>query len=233
MAAATISGFDLSLITETHVLYEAPEGGVDDYKCSLALYEDPAFSTWAAGLVSATDFENYMVSVYSDSTLAYRFEGTSYDGNYGIPLPLAMVIGSEGATVLTVDMDGSFNKLAMDSTDYAAWAASPGTVTNADAGQTIIGLNDVTYVEDANANVWYVKAQPSESFDGNWDATFTSVWDERIDAGDTVFAKFIDLNDGSTVVEGEYTFPGGVNSATSGIAGALAGLVACISLFFF
>ena len=120
----------------------------------------------------------------------------------------------------------------MDSTDYAAWAASPGLVTNADASQIINGLNAVTHADDARGNSWYVKAQPSAFFDGNFDATFTRVWDERIDAGDTVFAKFIDLNDGSTVVEGEYTYVV-VDSATSGIAGALAGLVACISLFFF
>ena len=55
------------------------------------------------------------------------------------------------------------------------------------------------------------------------------MWDERIDVGDTLFAKFIDLDTSTVLAEGTYT----VGSATSGIAGALAGLVACISLFFF
>lgn len=78
-----------------------------------------------------------------------------------------------------------------------------------------------------------MKAQPKADFDGVWDETLTQVWDERVDAGDTLFAKFFDLSDGSILAEGTYTVPSGVDSATSGIAGALAGLVACISLFFF
>ena len=124
----------------------------------------------------------------------------------------------------------------MTAEEYAAWEQSPAEVTMMDSAQYIMGVNVHEGSTDSNWISWATKAQLAESFDGVWDSTLTSVWDSRIVAGDTITGKFINLGDGSVLAEGSYTLPGGEvapDSATSGLAGALAGLVACISLFIF
>ena len=82
---------------------------------------------------------------------------------------------------------------AMTATEYAAWEASPNFVNDEDPSHVIVGRNSFTYVYDLTGAFWAIKAQPSESFDGNWDTTLTQVWDERISVGDTLWAKFINL----------------------------------------
>lgn len=113
----------------------------------MAIYEDPAFSSWVAALdsSSASDLDNYLATVYSDNTLAFTYSGTAYDESGAYPADFAVVVGSEGAWVTTTYVPSSgglsISFDAMSATDYATWEASPAPVTYEDSAQVILGLN--------------------------------------------------------------------------------------------
>ena len=82
-----IQSFDTSLILAPHVIYEAPAGGVADYKFEMAVYTDSVFSAWREALdgETSTEFEHYMSQLYSDVTLAISARGGAYDDAGYVP----------------------------------------------------------------------------------------------------------------------------------------------------
>ena len=106
-------------------------------------------------------------------------------------------------------------------------------VTSQDMSKQVAGVNMFIPVVDIYSGEagWATKAQPSESFDGNWDTSITDIYDWRIDGGDTVTVKVWDFSNNNVILaEGSYTIPGtsvNPNSASS-LVGTAVAMVSCI-----
>ena len=115
----------------------------------------------------------------------------------------------------------------MTADEFATWDLTPdsSSITAAAADQVIDGINNFQLCTSGDPEFWFCKAQPSESFDGQWDTQITSVYDWRIDIGDTIFAKVYDWdNNGQVLVEADII----VTEGASSLINTAIALIGCI-----